>query len=104
MFIPRDVTCHETVAIELDKHTILGELFLNEYDLFGATHDEITTRIERTLVQLSHLGLGFTVQVALLTAQHDRQPTNHQVVAYDSLIASRVLNVHDDFSRVGLIT
>ena len=66
------MTRHDIVAVELDEHAILGELLLDEDDLFCAARDKIAARIEWALVHLGQLHLALLVQIALVALQHDR--------------------------------
>jgi hypothetical protein len=93
---PGYVTCHEIVAVELDKHAILGKLLLDENDFFCAPGDEIAARIERALVHLCQLHLTFIVQVALIALEHDGYTTDDEIFADDSLATTRIFNVYGD--------
>jgi len=95
------VAHHLAALVQLDEHTILGQLLLDQNNLLSASGNKVTTRVQRALVQLSVLLLRLAVQVALAAPEHDRYATNDQVVPDDALVAPGVLYVDDDLGRVG---
>ncbi len=95
------MTHHLSALVQLDEHTILGQLLLDQNNLLSASGNKVTARVQRTLVQLSVLLLRLAVQVALAAPEHDRYATNDQVVPDDALVAPGVLDVDDDLGRVG---
>lgn len=94
---------HRTVSIELNQHTVLRELLLNENDLLGAPGDEIAAGIERAFVHFGQLHLVLAIEIAFAAAQHDRYAADDQVVADDTLATARVFDVYHDLGGVGEI-
>ena len=84
----------------LDDDAVLGELFLDQNHLLHPFHDEVAARIERALVQLGHLEVGFTRQRAVGGSEHNGHPTDRQPFSDHPLGPARVLDIHGDGGAV----
>ena len=90
--------------VHLDNDSVLAQLLLHEDDLFGAVDDEVTTGVQRTFIQDTHLRGRLVGQHALGAAQHDRHPADGDALLEDSLSATYVFEIDLDGSGVGGIT
>ena len=65
-----------------DDDTVLAQLFLHKNNFFGSANNEVSTRINRTLVQQAHVGLGPSVEHTFATSQHHGHSTDHDVSSH----------------------
>ena len=85
----------------LDEYSVPGQLFMDQDDFLTSIDDEVATGIVRTFLLFDHFIERLVVKRAPVTSQHDRHPTDGDILPTHSLVPSHVLNVDRDLSRVG---
>ena len=71
--IPLNRAADIAFPIHVNNDPILGELLLDEDDFLCASHYEVASRIQRTLIQLGQLGRSFAMKNAFWALKHDGQ-------------------------------
>jgi hypothetical protein len=88
----------------LDNDTVLAQLFLHKNDLFGSADNEVSSGINRTFIQETHVGLGPSVEHAFATSQHHGHSTDHDVSSHSFSSRFRVDVVDVDRCSVGHVS
>ena len=76
----------------LHNDPIFTQLFLHEDNFLRAFYNEVSTRIQGTLVHASKLRLSFPGQDAFITSEHDWQPPYVDVGPSNDTLSSSILN------------